>query len=431
MLDLNSRILIVGAGAFGTSTAYHLAQRGYKSITVLDRYEYPSIDAASTDISKIIRFDYNEPLYARLGLESIEAWKSELFDGLYHVPGWVLSAMNLSVPFVKGSIDVSKQLGVEGIEIMTTDQMRQRFPPVKGKLDGWNINVWNPTAGWVASGEAVARLVEAARAKGVEYISGRRGYAQEVITSPSGECTGVRTLDGTIHSADVVVLAAGAWLPSLIDVDGQLTAKGHSVAHIQLSPEETKHYASIPIMDNLELGYFFPPTSNGIFKMAHSKFITNHIPVGRNGSVVSKPHTFVENPHDGLPLDIEATMRRNLQRVFPELANRPFSFTRLCWDADTADRHFLIAPHPEHKGLFIAAGGSAHGFKFMPVLGKYIADMLEGTLDADIADSWRWRPGQDVSGKNLAHMDPEMELCDLPGWQGRNGAQRQSREARL
>jgi sarcosine oxidase / L-pipecolate oxidase len=33
-------IVIVGAGAFGLSTALHLALRGYKNVTVLDRHEY-------------------------------------------------------------------------------------------------------------------------------------------------------------------------------------------------------------------------------------------------------------------------------------------------------------------------------------------------------------------------------------------------------
>ena len=48
-----SKIVIVGAGVFGLSTADHLHQRGYTSITVLDRSEVlPAPDAASCDINK-------------------------------------------------------------------------------------------------------------------------------------------------------------------------------------------------------------------------------------------------------------------------------------------------------------------------------------------------------------------------------------------
>lgn len=46
-------IIIVGAGCFGISTAYHLLKRGYKDITVIDRSEVlPAPDAASTDYNK-------------------------------------------------------------------------------------------------------------------------------------------------------------------------------------------------------------------------------------------------------------------------------------------------------------------------------------------------------------------------------------------
>jgi phytoene dehydrogenase-like protein len=50
-------VLIVGAGVFGLSTAYHLLERGYTEVTVLDRAErLPAIDAASTDMNKGISF---------------------------------------------------------------------------------------------------------------------------------------------------------------------------------------------------------------------------------------------------------------------------------------------------------------------------------------------------------------------------------------
>jgi hypothetical protein len=59
----------MGVGCLGISTVYHLVQRGCTSACVLDRYPPPPCEAASTDISKIIHRDYNEPLYARLGIE--------------------------------------------------------------------------------------------------------------------------------------------------------------------------------------------------------------------------------------------------------------------------------------------------------------------------------------------------------------------------
>ena len=52
-VKLDSPVVIVGAGCFGLSTAYHLLKRGFTNVTVLDRAErLPAKDAASTDLNK-------------------------------------------------------------------------------------------------------------------------------------------------------------------------------------------------------------------------------------------------------------------------------------------------------------------------------------------------------------------------------------------
>lgn len=86
-------ILIIGAGVFGASTAYHLSRRYNDSsrITVVDRSMSPPAVAASTDINKIIRADYSSPLYCDLAYEAIRAWATwpELKD-YYHRTGWIM-----------------------------------------------------------------------------------------------------------------------------------------------------------------------------------------------------------------------------------------------------------------------------------------------------------------------------------------------------
>ena len=87
-------VIIVGAGCFGISTAYHLLQRGYTDVTILDRSEQlPAPDAASTDINKgewaytpsspptnqpvmkVVRTSYSDIFYTRLALDAIQEWK--------------------------------------------------------------------------------------------------------------------------------------------------------------------------------------------------------------------------------------------------------------------------------------------------------------------------------------------------------------------
>jgi hypothetical protein len=64
-------ILIVGGGAFGLSTVVHLLKAGYKDITVLDKDdEIPSQWSAANDLNKIVRAEYEDPLYQDLTVVS-------------------------------------------------------------------------------------------------------------------------------------------------------------------------------------------------------------------------------------------------------------------------------------------------------------------------------------------------------------------------
>lgn len=75
-------IIIVGAGAFGLSTALHLSQSGYSNITVFERDdEIPSIYSAANDLNKIIRAEYEDPFYTELTIVStLEKFFLELLN---------------------------------------------------------------------------------------------------------------------------------------------------------------------------------------------------------------------------------------------------------------------------------------------------------------------------------------------------------------
>lgn len=60
-------IIVVGAGAFGLSTALHLSRSGYSNITVLDKgASIPSGFSAANDVNKILRAEYEDPFYTNL-----------------------------------------------------------------------------------------------------------------------------------------------------------------------------------------------------------------------------------------------------------------------------------------------------------------------------------------------------------------------------
>ncbi|TPX13080.1 uncharacterized protein E0L32_006506 [Thyridium curvatum] len=412
-------ILFVGGGTFGVSAAYHLAERlglasSKTTITVVDRFESPSPIAASTDLNKIVRSDYSEPMYAKLGVEAMNEWKKDtgIFAGMFQQTGWFLAAQNASIPFIEASAANQAKLGITGVKKVTPAEARQISPSFTGPMDDWQI-WWNPWAGWTTSGDALAAMTTAAKKLGVRYVSGDDGWIKKLLYSPDGTCIGAEAENGARHYADVVVVSAGATSARLLDFEGQLQAKGHVVGHIQLTPEETKKYADLKIVDHFEQGILFPPNRDGIVKVATVNFVTNH--ESQKAPGLSLPRFRQDNPRDDIPRKIEGEIRSWLREFVPDLADRPWAETRICWDTDTQDLHFLIGKHPKHKGLYLATGGSAHGFKFLPIIGKYVADMLESKLEPSLAHTWAWRPGRPRKEKQGPdpHPYPTRDLAEF------------------
>ena len=143
-------VLIVGGGVFGTSTAYHLSTRGYTSVTVLDRFDAPSKDSAACDLNKVVRADYPNPLYTKLGTEAMNVWKDpkSIFSGLYRETGWIMSAHSMTRDWLKSARETAKKAGREGVEYLTVDEIKRKWPALTGDFPDWT-NLWSPAAGWV------------------------------------------------------------------------------------------------------------------------------------------------------------------------------------------------------------------------------------------------------------------------------------------
>jgi sarcosine oxidase/L-pipecolate oxidase len=78
----------------------------------------------------------------------------------------------------------------------------------------------------------------------------------------------------------------------------------------------------------------------------------------------------------------------------------------------TAD--FLLAPHPRIAGIHLATGGSAHAWKFLPIIGDLVVNSIEGVLSPELVKKWSYERGTDGGDDNAPRMDgkPE-ELRDV------------------
>lgn len=80
-------------------------------------------------------------------------------------------------------------------------------------------------------------------------------------------------------------------------------------------------------------------------------------------------------------------------------------------DAFTTSADFIISPHSAAKGLFVATCGNFHGWKFFPVLGKYVLQMLENSLEEDLKQKWAWDRDRPDPSENPDY--PRAELANL------------------
>ncbi|KAJ6135159.1 L-pipecolate oxidase [Penicillium capsulatum] len=400
-ISKNESILIVGAGVFGLSTALELTKRGYTNITVVDRYAPPAIDGSSVDISRIIRIDYADPVYCQMAAEAYQGWTTEYRDQYYESGFALLSETPHNDWIAKSKATVlANGRTVEDLDDAT--ELLKSYPNIQAKLSGMN-GYLNRTGGWADAAGSIQKLASQCSIAGISIISGPWGTVNSLRRDGS-RIVGANLLSGGSITASQVIVSTGAWTNQLLDVAHAASSSGQPVGFIQLSPEEARSLESTPVMINMSTGVFvFPPTpGSNILKLArHGYGYATEVTVQNDGTnrTISSPKRDSSNASTGyIPDDADEALRDGLRRFFPKFADRPWMNRRLCWYTDTPKGDFIIDHHPNLQGLFVATGGAGHGFKFLPVLGKYIADCLENKASPELRKKWRLDAPQGGAG---------------------------------
>ncbi len=356
--------LVVGAGIFGVTAARELRGRGL-AVTLIDPGPLPHPDAASTDISKVVRADYGaDGFYVDLMEEAFSGWarwNHELGRAVYHETGFLLLSSGALSPggFEHDSHALLSARGYP-LERLDSAAVSERFPAWRAGrfVDGY----LNPRAGWVESGEVVTRLLQLAERDGVTLREGARVAG---LVEDAGRVRGVRLDVGDTLHADHVVLCAGTWTQTLVpELTDRLGSVGQPVLHF--SPRAAHDFTPPGFLpwaaDISTTGWYGFATIGDVVKVA------NHGP-----GVTLDP----SGPRQVAP-EADTRFRAFLADALPGLAAAPIAKRRLCLYSDCFDGDFFIARHPQRTGLTVAAGGSGHAFKFGPVLGPLIADVCLG-----------------------------------------------------
>ncbi|HEX9233089.1 MAG TPA: FAD-dependent oxidoreductase [Candidatus Acidoferrum sp.] len=353
-------VAVVGAGVFGAWIALHLAKREQR-VLLLDAYGPGHSRSSSGDESRIIRMGYGaDEIYTQWSQRSLLQWK-ELFAAsgnqeLFQKTGvlWLAESGN---PQLRATADV---LGRNQVEFEQLDRaaLGHRYPQIN--LEGIATGIYEPESGVLMARRAVAATAAEAVRLGVEAklaaIAEPHGSGTiEYVTSSAGEK----------FVAKEFVFACGAWLAKLFPefLEDRIFPTRQTVFYFGIPAGDDRFSSpALPtwLIKNDEC-YGMPDLESRGLKIAMDQHGERIDPDTQSRVVTS---TEVEE------------IRRLVAYRFPALAHAPIVETRVCQYENTWNGDFLIDRHPTLSNVWLAGGGSGHGFKHGPAVGEYVTGQI-------------------------------------------------------
>ncbi|GLZ32325.1 N-methyltryptophan oxidase [Lentzea sp. NBRC 105346] len=343
-------VIVIGLGGMGSAAAYRLAQRGRK-VLGLDRFTPVHTQGSSHGGSRVTRQTYFEdPAYVPLLLRAHEMWDQIEQDSgeriFNRVGGLMVGAPGSRT--VAGSLRSAQEWGLAH-EMLDAKGIRKRFPTMDPMPD--EVALYEAGAGYVVPEASTAAHLKLAEKAGAEL------RFEEPVTS--WEDGLVRTEQG-VYEAEQIVVCPGAWAPQLL---GDLLVPFEIERQVQYYYKPSGNFDGHPIyIWELDWGQQFYgfPAIDGEVKVAFF-----------GGGQICTPSTIdrVVHPHE---VDAMTDFVRKRMPLLPG----SFKHAVTCMYTKTPDEHFVIARHPAHPSVVVACGFSGHGFKFVPVVGEILADLV-------------------------------------------------------
>lgn len=358
-------VAVIGAGVFGAWAAWHLQRAGLR-VLLIDQYGPANARSSSAGHTRVIRMAYGpDAIYTRMAQRSLAQWK-DFFKRiarpeLFRATG-VLSMAEADDTAAVQSIATLGRFGIAH-QVLDSHALAQRYPQIVIPSGGWAI--FEPDSGGLMAHRAVQAVVDDCQRDGVELridtihahvVDGQLG---------GGSLTEVRAASGITIRADRFVFACGPWLGSVLpDVLGdRIFPTRQEVFYFGVAAGD-RRFASpaLPIWLDFGRGYYGCPDIEGRgFKLAHDT----------HGETID-PDDMQRMPS---PVRI-AHAREFLAQRFPALAAAPLIGAEVCQYENTANGDFLIDRHPAFDNVWIAGGGSGHGFKHGPAVGEYLTERM-------------------------------------------------------
>ena len=369
-----ARVVIVGGGIIGCSTAYHLAHMGWKDIVLLERDKltcgttwhaaglmvtFGSTSETSTEMRK-----YTRDLYSRLESET------GLATGFKPI-GFIEVASNADrLEEYRRVSAFNRYCGVDVHEI-SPQEIKELFP--LAKVDDLLAGFYVKEDGRVNPVDVTMSLARGARQQGVNIVEGATATG---VTKKNGVVTGVTTIEGEIE-AEYVVNCSGMWAREFGERSG-VNIPNQAAEHYYLITEALQGMPpDMPVLeDPSHYGYYRDEMGGimvGLFEPDCAPWKIKGIPTDFSFGEI-KPDwdrmgPFLEKAMSRVPVTLEL----GIEKFFCG----PESFT--------PDLQPIVGEAPELKNYFVAAGLNSIGILTAGGLGRVMAHwIINGSPDVDV-----------------------------------------------
>jgi glycine/D-amino acid oxidase-like deaminating enzyme len=399
MVD-RAEVVVIGSGGFGASTAFHLAERGVRSVLV-DRHEPASQTSprAAGLVSHARTTDLMTELVkiASAKLERFTADTGEPLD--WTRPGSLKVARRPEdVPVIEDDLERGRRLGLD-VERLSGEEAHELNPFLLA--DGVLAVLRVGEDLYFDPAQVAIGYVRGAEARGATVIGNTTVTRVDV---EGGRVEAVETDRGTIRTP-VVVDAAGAWTRQVAAASGieiPLVPTRHQL--FVTEPLEGVR-ADLPIVRVMDAAVYMRPCDGGLLW----------------GGYEEEPRFFDMDalPSDfdmaATPLDADVLRRfaDDVRRQLPVLGEAPVREHRGGLPTMTADGQHLVGPAPAAEGFFIAGGCNVAGLSISPAIGDALAAwIVDGAPPLDLEPLSIAR----FAGEGI----PEEELERDAAWQYRH-----------
>ena len=372
-------IAVIGAGAFGGWTAYHLRKMGAR-VTLIDTWGPGNSRSTSGEETRGVRSSYGDRphgvLWARWATQAMERWKawdeefSRTKERVFYTTGDLIFRKDWE-PFMK---DTRKNWDTVGVryEVLEPNDVRSHYPQIH--LQGIGAILYEPAAGVVRARRSCERVAES-----FQHNGGKMVVARALPSLANGDrLQDIALSSGETLKAEKFVFACGPWLWKLFPEFLRTRLR---------TPMGNVYYYGTPIGDNRWVAPNMPSFNfPGITGWPALPNDARGFRVRVGGGTQTDPDTsqrWIDPSNFSRP-------RQFLIDRFPLLIDAPLLETRSCHYELSVTRNFYIDTHPEWSNVWIAGGGSAEGFKFGPVVGDYTARRVMGIEgDPAVAKAFR------------------------------------------